>query len=278
MIRALQEKDEPALLELLQRSLRFEALTAPLLREKVHEDPGTSLVWDEGRLLGFCHGVPRGSIKLIAVDPEHRRRGIGSELLQAVERSLCARKLRAIESVPNYLLPGLDVRYTEAILFFEKHGYQKFGECYNLCCELAGRDFARPAPEGFEVRRATPEDRPVVMELLQQHFAPWQAEVEVMMGNHPISLHLAFSGPELLGFAGYDANNRGTGWFGPMGTNPEHRGAGLGGVLLARCLQDFQAQGLERCTIPWVGPFRFYARACGAFIERVFWRYEKSLG
>lgn len=274
MLRSLRAEDEPALLALLERSLRFDRITAPLLREKVGEDPGPAYVWEEGGLVGFCHGVPRGSIKLIAVDPAHRRRGIGSRLLQAVEAEIPAQRLRAVESVPNYLLPGLDVRATEAILFFEKHGYVKFGECYNLVCEL-DRDFARPDPAGVEVRRATQADRPALSAFLQQFFPPWQAEVEVMLRQRPISLHLAFQNQELVGFAGTDGNNVGTGWFGPMGTHPERRGSGVGGVLLSRCLQDFQAQGLRRCTIPWVGPFRFYLRQCGATIDRVFWRYER---
>jgi hypothetical protein len=159
-------------------------------------------------------------------------------------------------------------------MFFEKHGYQKFGECYNLSCGLEGKDFRREAPPGIEVRRARPDDP--IMAFLQRHFALWQSEVQTMLGNSPVSLHVALRNKELLGFAGYDGNNLGTGWFGPMGTSPDHRGSGLGGVLLSRCLEDLQAQGLKRCTIPWVGPWRFYARQCGAFIDRVFWRYERS--
>lgn len=274
MLRKLTPEDEPALLALCQRSLRFDRLTPALLREKIWDDPGPAFVWEEDGVVGFCHGVPRGSIKLIVVDPAYRRRSIGSRLLQAVEAELPAERLRAVESVPNYLVPGLDVRATEAILFFEKHGYVKFGECYNLVCEL-NQDFARPDPEGTQVRRASPTDRPQISAFLQQFFAPWQAEVDVMLRQSPISLHLAFQNEELVGFAGTDGNNVGTGWFGPMGTHPERRGSGLGGVLLSRCLQDFQAQGLERCTIPWVGPFRFYLRQCGATIDRVFWRYER---
>jgi hypothetical protein len=126
------------------------------------------------------------------------------------------------------------------------------------------------------VRRARADDRPAIMDFLQRHFTLWQAEVGVMLGNDPITLHLAWKGEELAGFSGYDGNNLGTGWFGPMGTGPDHRGSGLGGVLLGECLHDLKEQGLQRCTIPWVGPWRFYARQCGARIDRVFWRYERS--
>ncbi len=271
MIRRLAEGDE--LLPLLNRCLRYDPLTPALLREKLEQGP--AYVWDEDGLRGFCHGVPSGSIKLIAVDPGWRRRGIGSRLLQAVVAELPPGRLRAIENVPNYLVPGLDVRYTEAILFFERHGFTKFGECFNLTCDVTDAE-AKPAPPGFEVRRATVADGPLIMAFLQEHFAGWQSEVQTMLGNAPISLHLAFQQDELLGFAGTDGNNLGTGWFGPMGTHPERRNTGVGGVLLSRCLEDFKHQGLTRCTIPWVGPWRFYARQCGATIDRVFWRYERN--
>lgn len=270
MIRELQPGDD--LLELLNASLRFDPLTPGLLEEKLESGP--ALVWDDGGLQGFCHGTPAGAIKLLAVRPSHRRRGIGSQLLGEVERRLSAPRYRVCESVPNYLVPGLDVRYTEALVFFERHGYAKFGECYNLRCELADRDFRREDPPGVTIRRARAQDP--IMAFLQSHFPPWRPEVETMLRNDPISLHLAFQGEELIGFAGYDGNNLGTGWFGPMGTSPDHRNTGAGGVLLARCLEDFQRQGRTSCVIPWVGPWRFYARQCGAFIERVFWRYEKS--
>ena len=173
-------------------------------------------------------------------------------------------------------------------------------------CELAGLDFSTveeeerlAAARDVEIRRARVDDEPAVMEFLGRHLAGWQYEVGQMFRNRPISLHLAILAQAepalaeqpksaspisrrnlpsagLLSFAGIDGNNRGTGWFGPMGSDPECRGWGLGRVLLRRCLQDFQAQARDHCTIPWVGPYGFYARHCGARIDRVLWRYEKA--
>ena len=75
----------------------------------------------------------------------------------------------------------------------------------------------------------------------------------------------------------HNTNNFGTGWFGPMGTHPDLRGMGIGEILLKRCLQDMKEEGLEYSTIPWVAPIAFYSHYCYAMIERVFWRFEKSL-
>jgi GNAT superfamily N-acetyltransferase len=62
-----------------------------------------------------------------------------------------------------------------------------------------------------------------------------------------------------------------------MGTDPAARGSGIGRSLLLRCLLDQRAFGLDRAQIGWVGPVPFYADASGAFIERVFFLYQKAI-
>jgi mycothiol synthase len=286
MLRRLRPDDAPELLELWNRSAQFDPLSAELLQEKVGEDPGQALVWDDSGLRGFVHAVHRpencrGYVKLLCVDPATRRRGIATALLEASEKHLGsagAPVVRVCESNPNYLVPGIDPRYTPALAFCEKRGYSRVGETCNMVCQLGAHNLAAETdPPGLVIRRALPGDKPAVLELLANHFPIWRTEVSTMFQNDPISLHLAFKGGQLAAFAGYDGNNRGTGWFGPMGTSPKHRKLGAGGTLLRRCLQDMQRQGLPSCVIPWVGPYGFYSDQCGATIDRVFWRYEKSL-
>lgn len=250
-------------------------MTLDLLREKVWGDPDYQGALVAEAFDGFVMAVHRGgksTIKFLLVAPEKQRQGLGAALLEAAEGSLPAGPIRICESNPNYLVPGVDVRYTAGLLFLEKRGYRKVGETYNLVCDL-GQDFPVEKREG--VRRAETTDRDLVMDFLAKHWAGWQYEVGRMFENDPISLHLAFDGERLLGFSGYDGNNLGTGWFGPMGTDPQARGGGVGGILLRRCLVDLKSQGHEQAIIPWVGPYGFYNKQCGARIDRVFWRYEK---
>ena len=276
--RPVRPEDAEALLALWNRSAQFDPISANLLHEKVWGDPNflaeTALVSHD--FSGFAMGLERpsgkGYVKFLLVAPERRRQGLGRRLLEAVEAKLSSSALRVCETHPNYLIPGVDVRYTAGLLMLEKLGYQKIGETFNLVCSL-DQDFSDQDCDRF--RRATGTDWEPVMAFLQQHFPGWQAEVTRMFANHPISLHLGWEGDRLLGFAGYDGNNLGTGWFGPMGTDPTQRSKGLGGVLLRRCLQDLKAQGLAQAIIPWVGPYGFYSHHCGARIDRVFWRYEK---
>jgi mycothiol synthase len=62
-----------------------------------------------------------------------------------------------------------------------------------------------------------------------------------------------------------------------MGTLPVLRGKGIGSILLRLCLRDLGRQGFRTAIIPWVGPTRFYARFCGARLDRCFWAYQKTI-
>ena len=115
------------------------------------------------------------------------------------------------------------------------------------------------------------------MAIVAAHWPAWRGEVTNALRNDPISLHLALDPEGVLGFAAYDTNNLGMGWFGPMGTVPAAEGQGLGRVLLWRCLRDQKAQGHAAAIIPWVGPIAFYRRYAGARIARRFDRYAKRM-
>ncbi len=297
-IRPLEDRDVEAVLSLWNRGVRFDRMTPELLDEKIYEDPNHArelvlIAEENSRLAGFIAGTLRpasegalGFVKLIVVDPLHRRHGLGSQLLEKLETELqqhACRLVRVFDSAPNYLLPGIDPRYTEALAFFEKRGYERFGETSNMEVDLHAKNFDTAAEEaalrtqGFEIRRAMMGDKDYLLALLQHHWAAWIPEVERTLLNYPISLHLAWHDHKVVAFSAYDGNNLNTGWFGPMGTDPAYRGSGLGGILLKRCLADIKAQGHRLAIIPWIGPYRFYAHHSGANIARVFWRYRKNL-
>lgn len=298
ILRPLCRTDAEPLLQMWNASARYDPMTLELFEEKTwgdeYFDPDTALVSEEaGEMTGFMIGLLRnaeveslGVIKLAAVAAGHRRRGTGSRLLHTVEALLSkkgARLIRVCESPPNYLTPGVDGRYSAAPYFFEKHGYRRWGEACNMTVDLEGRSFSTTEEEqalvelGIEVRRARPEDAGAVSRLLERHWPSWNAEVGQSLGNRPPTLHLALRAGEVLGFSAWDANNRGTGWFGPMGTAPKARRQGVGHVLLFRCLSDIAASGQPVATIPWVDPVGFYEQCVSAAVSRIFHRYEKVL-
>ncbi len=297
-IRPMTEGDTPALLNIWNRAARFDPISAAVFHEKAWLDedvePELRIAAEiDGKLAAFAVGVvrhkdegPTGYVKMIAVEPELQRNGVGSLLLERLERSLRRRGARACrpgESAPNYLTPGVDIRYTKATVFFENRGYEKFGQSYNMEAVLGGVDLdttadeERLAAEGLLVRRAADSDRDDIMHMLAQHWSSWQDEVSVSFSNDPVSLFVARRADEVVAFSAYETNNRGTGWFGPMGTVPDARGHGLGSVLLKQCLSDLCEAGYDRAIIPWVAPVSFYLHHVGAEICRVFNRYEKKI-
>jgi len=296
--RHLQRTDQAAILALWNRHATRDPMTSALLHEKVWGDAEvrSGLTWaceQHGQLIGFSVGVvrqrdtgPVGYIKLLVVDTAHRRHGIGGHLLHATERALQhagVDEVRLCESAPNYLTPGLDQRDTVSKCFVEARGYAHIGTASNLTVDLTQNGFTTAEPEarlgarGITVRRAESGDTQAVLAVVQTHWPLWCAEVTNALSHAPISLYLALRPGRLLGFAAYDTNNLGTGWFGPMGTVPGAEGQGLGRVLLWRCLRDQKAQGHPTAIIPWVGPIDFYRRYAGAQIARIFDRYTKRI-
>ncbi len=297
-IELFKEEDLPAVYELCRQAMIYDRFTETLLREKILEDPSYEaglvlVVKDDDRIIGFMNGVMReingsriGYIKLMAVDERWRRQGVATQMYTYLEQEFKNRKAEKIRiyDVPfNYFIPGIDPRYTAALSFAEKHGFRRFADTCNMTVDLAGTDFSTTAQEeklrkqNIVIRRAGYNDRGAILKFIDQYFPLWRTEVENSFLSLPISLHIALLNDEIKAFSAHNGNNFGTGWFGPMGTHPDLRGKGIGGILLKRCLQDIKDWGLPQSVIPWVGPVSFYARTVGAVVERVFWRYEKIL-
>lgn len=286
----LSEKDLPRAQGLLQAALPHDQI-ALVAREKLFGANGTR----QGRTLGaFCRGALAGVlaqagrwIKLLAVDPERRRRGIGSALLEVARRDRPG-PLRCCDHPGNYLSPGVDVRYEEGLAFLRARGFVARQQVHNLRAPLRANPLvtaerarelaASAASRGYAVRRARAADAPALLPMIAQRFSSvWAFEIERALGTGGAAgVHAAF-GPsgEPVAFAAHDGNNRGLGWFGPMGTLPEHRGRGLGEALLLPCLLDVRDRP-EGGVIAWVGPVEFYRRACGAVVDRTFVVYEES--
>jgi GNAT superfamily N-acetyltransferase len=258
----------------------------------------------------------RGHIDLLAVAPANQRLGIGTALLQAAERELAARgagEFRLSGNAPVYLWPGVDVRYTVMTCLAERAGYERCNEAVNMAAGLragvslpggtglsalrAGvsqpgggtgpvglapqlsteADERRLAAAGITVRRAAAaEAGPLVRWMRQGPFgdSSWPDEVSRALDHDPPGCHVAARDGDYLGFACHGVVR--PDWFGPMGTLASERRAGIGAVLLKRCLADIAVGGYDIAQIGWTGPVRFYARAVGAVIDRVFWLYRKG--
>lgn len=247
--------------------------------------------WAGQSLVGVA-AVSAAWIRLLAVHPAHRGRGVGSALLAAAEDATAgspgARVVRVLDQPGNYLAPGIDLRNREAIAWLERRGFVQHGERTNLLVDLranprvsASRAQALAAAcTGYELRRAQPGDADALTAMVTAGFsATWAFEVSQAMREQPPAVHVAVARQrgELVAFAAHDGNNRGLGWFGPTGTLPEHRGRGLGAALLCACLVDVAAAGHATCEVAWIGPREFYDRVAGVAGERRFTAMRKEL-
>jgi GNAT superfamily N-acetyltransferase len=130
-----------------------------------------------------------------------------------------------------------------------------------------------PAPH-----RARAADRSEIREFIAFHFGElWAYEASRAFENDPPTLFIARDGARIAGFSAHEANNRGLGFFGPMGTDPGTRGRGVGRALLLASLADLRARGFATAVISWAANLPFYERACGARPALRMVRFSKVL-
>ncbi|MFO0574867.1 MAG: hypothetical protein U1A78_12825 [Polyangia bacterium] len=217
-------------------------------------------------------------------------------------------RLRIGDCAGNYLSPGVDERYAAARDFFTARGFVEVGRNLNLRAALADHPLVtaeraealehRARDAGYRLLRAGAAEAPALLELVEREFSWWWAyELRRALGptlplggrwdeGEPTAhtpelpegsgVHVALDAAGApVAFAAHDGNNRGLGWFGPMGTLPAHRGHGLGEALLLRCLLDVRDRA-DGGVIAWVGPEAFYARAAGTVPDRRFTVYEEA--
>ncbi len=294
IIRSARREDLPSIHDLAREALSLDSFSPDLLAEKLFESRRPrEFTWNvcvaerAGRIVGFMQSVTRPAagkawIGLFAVAEDARRRHIATSLFERA-RADWPEGIEEVEALAipgNYFTPGLDPRYTEALCFLERLGFERFKDCVNLSADLSksfdtAAEERRLDSEDIQIRRARRDDDPLLDAYFAEHFGEdWRFEAGLAMDNDPPALHLALKDGQMIAFSAHSTQNREWGFFGPMGTAPAARGLSLGRVLLWRCLNDMREAGHRTSVIPWVGPISFYRQWCGARVERVFWRYR----
>lgn len=132
MLRAATESDAPAVADLLTQLgyATTPAQAAARLRAVLdHADWVTLVAEEEGQILGFGgiqvsasyeHDTPVARIVAMVVDAGARRRGVGAELVRALER-------RAAAAGAGKIVVTSATRRADAHAFYEKLGYERTG-------------------------------------------------------------------------------------------------------------------------------------------------------
>lgn len=293
--RHLEAEDLSGLVPLFERACHYEPVSRAILEEKTFQDPFfdqalTRVAAYETQIVGMVMGVPRpdykpekGWLKLMAVLPDFQGLGIGKALLEQMEtefRERGMKNLSLFDTPYNYYTPGLDPRYTRALVFFQDRGFERTGETENLICSLdqnfdTSADEQRLAEQGIVILLAEQSHLPRLNSWLNTIWPAWTYEAAA--GQKQNLLYLAIKDDAVIGFGAGEGNNVGTGWFGPVGVDPGFRQYKIGKILSLKVLNDLKQRGFTMAIIPWVGPIPFYQRLCKASVDRVFWRFEKQL-
>ncbi len=290
-------------LDVLQRAMLADPIGRATFARKVLLDPnfdpeGALVALDAGRGVGFVLAIVRrfpledappdtgsGYVTLLAVAPEARGRGIGSELLKRAEAYLASRGCtRALISpyAPGYFIPGVDVTvYADCLAFLQRRGYSVISRPIAMECDLTALQTPdwvvnrerQLVAEGIAVEPYTTARTPALFAFLRAHFpGDWQrfarsAADRIEQGEPASRLWLALSGDEVIGYAHHEVER-----FGPIGVAQEWRGRGIGHVLMYRTLAAMRLQNLHTAWFLWTDErtaSRLYA-AAGFRVTRKF--------
>jgi GNAT superfamily N-acetyltransferase len=256
---------------LMAAALPDERLTAPELATCCFAD-GMEVLGDEAGAVALTtrswDDWTLAWILLVAVHPDHQRKGRGRALVDDAinwSKARNARELHLGTAIPRYVWPGVDYRFTPALCLFDACGFAEYGTGFNMEISTAYR---APAPDGIRIEREVSSGS---IALARAEYPHWEDEVTRAIAKGDCFAARNRDG-ETVGFACHSVNRNTL--IGPMATNPMRQHHGVGRALLAALCEDIGAQyGVDRCDISWVDPIRFYAKS-GATVSRVF-RYAK---
>jgi len=307
-LRAGTPGDLPALRELFARANDAPYDLAAVAEEKCFGDgiagkPITTVVEEDGRLRAAAVRCGKW-LRLLVVDRDSRRQGLGSRLIDDA--------ISVVAAEPgNYFTPGVPLSDEGARAFFRARGFVEQAVTWNLEVELgdahachpespeprllAAQDdagppavheeravgrgsFDRPPPQEdaapaaqddrmntAQFRRPSHDEAERVLAFVERAFGRiWRFEAAKAFEREVPPAFIAEERGELVGFAVHDVNNRGLGWFGPTGVDASMRGRGVGGRLLVASLADLRRLGYARAVIPWTDALEFYRKAAGA--------------
>lgn len=226
-----------------------------------------------------------------AVHPEHRGRGVGTELLRLTEARAeeLASAVQAGEEVK--LTQGVGPHNEAARKLLESHGYAFVRRFWRMGIELAA-DIPEPDwPTGIRVEPLVRGGERVVFEGMEEAFADhwgftphdydeWRAWMVDRHDFEPSLWLLVWDGDELAA-ASLNYVSEGVGWVGVLGVRKPWRRRGLALALLQAGLREFRRRGLETAALEvdsenTTGATRLYERA-GMHVVHHSDAYQKRL-
>ncbi len=274
MIRTASPEDLPALRALFARANDTPYDLAAVAEEKafgsgVSGTPVVSVIERGARVVAASVTCGRW-LRILAVDRDARRAGLGSALLADAE----SRGVSGIAGeAGNYFTPGIFEEDEGTRTFLRVRAYVEKDATWNLAVAVSPSSGLRPPSprtrgEGQPsplIRRPDANESPPILTFIEREFGRiWRFEAAKAFDADVPKIFVAEEQHEITGFAVHDVNNRGLGFFGPTGVMQSMRGRGIGCQLLLASLADMRRLGFARVVIPWTDALEFYRKCCGA--------------
>ncbi|MDP9184664.1 MAG: GNAT family N-acetyltransferase [Actinomycetota bacterium] len=190
------------------------------------------------------------------VHPDYRRRGLGTALVQEVERRALRDRtqvpagsaIRVLQSFDTDASGARDPDASGARILFEALGYEPEKEYLHMEIDVPGGFTVGDAPAGIVVRARTPaDDRDIVAVMAEAFDDPWdyeEARQEFLASKtfDPSLWLIALEGAEAVGaLFGYVANGRGQ--VSALAVRDAWRLRGIGQALLRLSFERFRDRG-----------------------------------
>jgi predicted N-acetyltransferase YhbS len=212
-------------------------------------------------------------IRLLAVDPAARGRGLGHSLVKAAEEWALSAGHTSISTgadPPYFLWPGVPSSETALMCLFERRHYGRVDTNYNMDVDLL--DIPED-PGGHYLAGST--DRADVDAFMSSNWPNWRLEVlrALDKSNLVLAREDGRTG-DVTAFCAFEVNRRGV--LGPVAVRLELMGKGRGKGVLVGALHELRRRGADRVSVLWVGPVLPYA-AVGGRVSDVYFVYRKEL-